>query len=123
MADRVSKETRSKIMSRIRHRDTKAELALKPALEALGFEYHPKDIPGKPDFAHIGGKVAVFVDGCFWHGCPIHFRMPETNREFWQDKMDRNTLRDTLVNAMMAGAGWTVIRVWEHDLKSLVKAK
>lgn len=124
MTDRVSKETRSRIMSSIRGRDTKMELAVRPVLEALGFVYHPEEgfLPGAPDFAHLDECVAVFLDGCFWHGCPQHFRPPETNREFWAEKIRRNRERDAKVTAKYRDMGWRIIRVWEHDLKDLVKA-
>lgn len=122
--DRVDKETRSKIMSRIRSRDTKMELAVRPVLEALGFTYHPENglpIPGAPDFAHLTEHIAVFLDGCFWHGCPEHYKMPQTNRESWAKKITQNIIRDAAITAKYKDMGWTVIRVWEHDLKELVK--
>ena len=123
MADKVDKETRSRIMSSIRGKGTKMELAVKPVLEALGFEYQPKtkDIPGKPDFVNWGAQIAVFLDGCFWHGCPEHFKSPVNNREFWAKKIDANRHRDIEVKLELISRGWTVLRVWEHDLKELVK--
>ena len=118
--DKVTKEKRSEIMSRIRSSDTKMELAVKPVLGALGFEYQPKGIFGKPDFARRDAKVAVFLDGCFWHGCPECYRLPETDRKFWKAKVERNTARDRVVTQRLEGEGWRVIRVWEHELKTLV---
>lgn len=122
--DKVTKETRSAIMSKIRSRDTKMELAVRPVLEALGFTYHPEEgfIPGAPDFAHLTQYIAIFLDGCFFHGCPLHYRAPQANREFWAKKIARNRQRDIEVTAKYVGMGWRVIRVWEHDLKDLVKA-
>ena len=124
MADRVSKKTRSRIMSSIRSRDTKMELAVRPVLEALGFIYHPEYdfLEGAPDFAHLTACIAIFLDGCFWHGCPKHFRVPKTNTEFWIKKTTQNMVRDASITAKYRSMGWKVIRVWEHDLKDLVKA-
>ena len=118
--DRVSRETRSRIMSSIRSRDTKMELAVRPALEALGFAYHPKGIRGSPDFARLDKRIAVFLDGCWWHGCPEHCRVPEANREFWAAKIARNRERDAEVTARLEAEGWLVIRIWEHDLRKVV---
>lgn len=117
--DTVSVEKRSEIMSRIRSKDTRMEVALKPALEAVGFEYQPKGIFGKPDFAHRAAKVAVFLDGCFWHGCPEHYREPETDVAFWRAKIERNGKRDADVTARLESDGWRVIRVWEHSIEEL----
>lgn len=111
-------------MSSIRSKDTKMELAVRPVLEALGFIYHPEDgpkIPGAPDFAHLTKHVAIFLDGCFWHDCPEHYRKPATNSQFWTDKVVRNVQRDREITAKYEAMGWVVIRVWEHDLKELVK--
>lgn len=121
MTDRVDRETRSRIMSSIRGRNTKMELAVRPTLEALGFEYHPGGIFGRPDFAHRKAKIAVFVDGCFWHGCPRHYRIPKDNCDFWSAKIARNRARDDAVTKMLEAEGWRVIRVWEHDLRELAK--
>jgi DNA mismatch endonuclease (patch repair protein) len=118
--DTVSKETRSKIMASIKSSGTRMERAAKPTLEALGFEYHPKGVFGSPDFAHIGQMVAVFLDGCFFHKCPEHCRVPDD--KFWADKLEKNRARDRAVIEILEGSGWRVIRVWEHDLKALVKA-
>ena len=119
--DRVSKEKRSEIMSKIRGSGTGMELALKPTLEALGFEYHPKGICGKPDFTHTGLRIAVFLDGCFWHGCPLHYREPDGNGDYWRAKIERNRNRDKAVSDALCNDGWRVIRVWEHELKGLLK--
>ena len=121
MADKVDKETRSKIMSSIKGSDTKMELAVKPALEALGLEYHPKGVFGKPDFAHAEQMVAVFLDGCFWHGCPEHYKAPDGNASFWAQKVERNQARDRAVTKLLEDSGWRVIRVWEHAMKDLLK--
>lgn len=121
MADKFDKATRSRIMSSIKGSDTKMELAVRPVLEALGFEYHPKEVFGKPDFAHMKHMVAVFLDGCFWHGCPEHFKQPQDNAQSWAKKIERNRTRDEAVTRLLEDSGWRVIRVWEHDLVELVK--
>ena len=72
---------------------------------------------GKPDFAFPKSKVALFVDGCFWHGCPAHLRMPSSNVEYWQGKVARNVARDARVTAELEAEGWSVIRMWEHEIK------
>ena len=122
MADKFDKETRSRIMSSIKGSNTKMELAVKPALEALGFEYQPKDVFGSPDFAHKEQMVAIFLDGCWWHGCPDHYKSPEDNAEFWAKKIDANRKRDIGATKLLEGSGWRVIRVWEHDLRGMVKS-
>lgn len=112
-------------MSKIRSKNTKIELLAKAMLEPLGFIYQPNQLDlglpkspyHKPDFAHPKWKVVVFVDGCFWHVCPSHFKMPKSNVEFWRAKMERNKRRDKLANRFWRGLGWKVVRIWGHDLK------
>lgn len=71
---------------------------------------------GKPDFVFPARRIALFVDGCFWHGCPIHATQPKQNAEFWREKIERNKARDRLVNRTLKAKGWRVMRVWEHEL-------
>ncbi len=73
-------------------------------------------VMGKPDFVFRRERVAVFVDGCFWHGCPKHANMPANNRAFWKKKLTGNKRRDKVVNRALRKAGWKVIRIWEHEL-------
>ncbi|WP_409997810.1 very short patch repair endonuclease [Bradyrhizobium sp. SZCCHNR31031] len=73
---------------------------------------------GKPDFVFPKEKVAVFVDGCFWHGCPHHGSIPMANRDFWQQKLRRNRQRDLLVNRTLKKQGWTLVRLWQHELRA-----
>lgn len=122
MADKVDRATRSKIMASIKGTGTRMELAARPVLEALGFEYQPKDVFGKPDFAHRDAMVAVFLDGCFWHGCPEHYRPPDNNADFWEKKVNANRRRDESVTKLLVESGWAVIRVWEHELNGIVKS-
>jgi DNA mismatch endonuclease (patch repair protein) len=73
-------------------------------------------VTGKPDLVFPKAKLAVFVDGCFWHGCPLHATWPKNNAEFWQGKIARNQARDRLVTRMLRAKGWRVLRIWEHEL-------
>jgi DNA mismatch endonuclease (patch repair protein) len=117
MADVLTKKQRSYCMSRIRSSKTKPELKLKRLMKSLGFLYQPKGILGKPDFADKKRKIAVFIDGCFWHGCSKHFIKPKSNRGYWLPKIKQNKKRDMEVSATLKKAGWKVIRIWEHELK------
>lgn len=102
-------------------RDTEPELALRRELHRLGLRYRLERqvVPGtrrRVDIAFGPAKVAVLVDGCFWHGCPDHGTLPaETNRDFWEDKIARNRERDRDTDQRLEAAGWEVIRVWEHE--------
>ena len=118
LVDNLTPEKRSAMMSRIRGRDTGPEMALRRALWASGLRYriYPA-LPGKPDIAFISGKVAIFVDGCFWHGCSLHGVMPSTNTEFWRRKIGRNMERDNETNEKLEKAGWIVLRFWEHEVE------
>lgn len=82
----------------------------------IGWRRHYRII-GKPDFAFPKSKLAVFVDGCFWHGCPLHYREPKTRIDFWKDKIETNRKRDKIVARALKKEGWKVIRVWEHQIK------
>lgn len=120
MADVHTKKQRSYNMSRIRGSDTKSEIRLRKSLWNEGFRYtkNNKDIPGKPDLAFRGKKIAVFIDGCFWHKCPEHYNKPANNAEFWEKKIQSNTERDTKVNQLLASQEWKIIRIWEHDIRN-----
>jgi len=115
--DRLIRGERSKLMGKIRGRDTKIERALYDQLTKMGLEYQVRDIEGKPDYAHREAKVAVFIDGCFFHVCPEHCSIPKTNTGFWLKKFIRNSNRDLLVNAKLMASGWKVVRVWGHTVK------
>lgn len=119
MTDVHTKKQRSYNMSRIKASETKAELKIKSFLKKLGFIYQPKNIYGKPDFAHKKEKIAVFVDGCFWHKCSKHFKLPATNRKFWKDKINKNAERDKKITKKLRKDGWKVIRVWEHGINKI----
>jgi DNA mismatch endonuclease (patch repair protein) len=113
--DHVSGEVRSKNMAAVRSKgNLSTEIALGKLLWAAGLRGYRKHWPvaGKPDFAWPGRKVAVFVDGCFWHGCPCK-TIPVTNAAFWRDKIGKNQARDRRVNRQLRKEGWAAVRVWE----------
>jgi DNA mismatch endonuclease (patch repair protein) len=120
MADIWTKKKRSEVMSLIRGKGNQetenALLALLRQNKITGWRRH-LPLPGKPDFAFAKQKVAVFVDGCFWHGCPKCYTRPKTNRAFWDSKRKTNMARDKRVTRQLRGRGWKVIRVWQHSLK------
>jgi DNA mismatch endonuclease, patch repair protein len=104
-------------MSRIRGRNTGPEVAVRRALWALGFRYRTHSaIPGRPDIVFASARVAVFIDGCFWHGCPLHGVKPKTNRDFWREKIRKNRMRDRRVTHLLKADGWSVLRFWEHEV-------
>ena len=137
MADVFDTKKRSEVMSRIRGKGNKStELALVAALKKAGIkgwrrhivlklELRPKRgapadakppfLIAKPDFVFRTERVAVFVDGCFWHGCPEHFVPPKANRGFWAEKIRTNQERDRRSDIALADAGWRVVHVWEHE--------
>lgn len=121
MPDVFTVAKRSEVMSRIRGRGNKqTELALAKLFRAsgiIGWRRHQAFF-GKPDFVFRRERVAIFVDGCFWHGCPKHSNMPVNNQLFWQDKLSANKRRDRLVTRTLRTQGWQVLRIWEHDLSA-----
>jgi DNA mismatch endonuclease, patch repair protein len=101
-------------------RDTAPERKLRSAVHALGLRYRVSvrplnDVRRTADLAFTRGKVAVFLDGCFWHGCPEHHTVAVTNAEFWATKVETNRARDRDTDRRLSEAGWTVVRVWEHE--------
>jgi|SRR5208282_3837244 len=126
MADVFSKKKRSQVMAAIRSEGNKdTELKLASIFRAHGIRGWRRHLPlvGKPDFAFPKHRLAVFVDGCFWHGCRWHCRMPKTRRDFWFPKIERNKTRDREVNSMLRKAGWKILRVWEHELGKTIQLK
>lgn len=110
----------SERMSRVRNRDTSAEMALRRELHRRGLRYRVNmRIPDlgqtRPDITFTRRRVAVFVDGCFWHRCPIHATFPKTNEAWWAEKLEKNVRRDRAADQALRDTGWTVIRVWEHE--------
>ena len=121
MSDIVDRATRSRMMSGIRNKDTGIEISVRKALFAKGFRYrlNPKDLPGKPDIVFPRYQAIVFVHGCFWHGhdCEL-FRLPGTNRNFWQKKIQDNQIRDIRNTAGLKKLGWRIGIVWECALRN-----
>ena len=119
MPDVFTKTKRSQVMSRIRGNGNKdTELALIGVFRSLaitGWRRH-QQLVGKPDFVFRRIRAAVFVDGCFWHGCPKHATMPGSNAAFWRKKFAANKARDRLVTRTLRRTGWRVLRIWEHEL-------
>ncbi|MCD7100722.1 very short patch repair endonuclease [Pseudoclavibacter sp. 13-3] len=105
-----------------KRRDTKPELALRSILHRHGLRYRVDYAPlndhrrRKADIVFTKAHVAVFVDGCFWHSCPLHGTVPKTHADYWEPKLSRNVQRDRETDAVLREAGWQVLRVWEHDL-------
>jgi DNA mismatch endonuclease (patch repair protein) len=119
MADVFTQKKRSEVMSRIHGRGNKeTEVALAKLLRVAGLRgwRRHQSVFGKPDFIFRTAKLAVFVDGCFWHRCPQHSNMPANNRAFWRRKLSANTARDRLVTRTLRLRGWRVLRIWEHEL-------
>jgi DNA mismatch endonuclease (patch repair protein) len=119
MPDVFTKVKRSAVMSQIRgHGNKDTELALMKLFrkhQVKGWRRH-QPIFGKPDFVFTETRVAVFVDVCFWHGCPRCYRRPASNQEYWDNKFRQNRQRDKLVNRVLRKRGWIVIRIWAHQL-------
>lgn len=121
MADMFSKEQRSKIMAAVHSTNNKGtERKLVAIFRTYGIKGWRRQLPlaGKPDFTFYSQRLIVFIDGCFWHGCKKHLRMPSDNREYWLKKISRNINRDRITNRKLKQTGWKVLRIWEHELKS-----
>jgi DNA mismatch endonuclease (patch repair protein) len=119
MADVFSRQKRSMVMSRVRSRgNLVTELRLAQIFRdngIKGWRRHLR-IAGTPDFVFPSVRLVVFVDGCFWHGCPQHGSIPSANRAFWKRKLQRNKERDRKVGKDLRRAGWQVVRIWQHEL-------
>jgi DNA mismatch endonuclease (patch repair protein) len=115
----VSPSTRASMLAN-RSKDTGPEIAVRRLLHRLGLRYrvHYRPIPSlrrTADVVFTRKKVALFIDGCFWHGCPEHYRRPSSNTEYWDAKLERNVARDREVDQKLVALGWLVVRVWEHE--------
>ena len=124
MADTVTPERRSEIMSNIRSKDMKPEMAVRQGLFAMGYRYrlHRKDLPGKPDLVFPCRRAAIFVHGCFWHqhadpACKIA-RLPRSNQEYWLPKLERNVARDAVHQEELRRLGWKVLMIWECEIRA-----
>lgn len=118
-----SKELRRKTMQAVKSKDTKPELIVRRLLHSLGYRYrlHRKDLPGKPDIVFSGRKKVIFIHGCFWHGhnCKRGNRTPATNIKYWKTKIERNVQRYSKQVSLLEESGWTVLTVWECELKDI----
>lgn len=123
MADVFSKKKRSEIMSKIRSKNTKVELIFRKALSSVvypeGFRYrlHYKKIVGSPDIVFIKQKIAIFIDGDFWHGRGFDRKKSKLPKKYWIPKIEENIRRDRRVNRRLKKEGWKVIRIWESDVR------
>lgn len=121
MGDVYSSQKRSAVMRRVKGRDTAPEMLVRQTLTRLGARYrlHRKDLPGRPDIVMPGRKLAIFVNGCFWHGhdCARGARVPKANRDYWLGKVSRNRVRDAASQSALQDLGWRVETLWECDLK------
>lgn len=120
MADNLSPQDRRRAMQAVKGKATRIERRLWAMLAGLGVKGWRKnatDLPGSPDVAFEAEKIAIFVDGCFWHGCPVCNRpLPQTRRDYWQGKIERNIQRGHRSNQQLHAMGWQVVRIWEHEI-------
>lgn len=126
MADVVSSEVRSRMMSGIRGKDTKPEMIVRRGLHARGYRFrlHDKGLPGRPDLVFPKYRAVIFVHGCFWHGHDCHlFKWPKTREEFWRTKIQGNQVRDRLAVLRLRKLGWRVRTVWECELRKLASSE
>lgn len=126
MADVFSRAKRSSVMARIRSKgNIETEVAMICLFRENGFTgwRRHQAIPGRPDFIFPKARVAVFVDGCFWHLCPQHGTIPKSNSVYWKRKLKRNHERDQQVNRELRKQGWKVLRIWHHELSKKNQAK
>lgn len=117
--DKLSPAQRSALMSRVRGRNTSPELKLRRAMWQIGIRFRLGQCIARirPDVVFRGARLAIFVDGCFWHSCPVHKSRPLSNQDFWDEKLARNVVRDNKTTADLERAGWTVMRFWEHEVE------
>lgn len=121
MPDNLTPEDRLKTMRAVKGKGTRLERRLSSILAGMrvkGWRKNVSDILGKPDIVFHAERLIIFIDGCFWHGCPIcNRKLPETNKEYWERKIQRNVERAKIHNQKLAEDGWKVIRIWEHELR------
>jgi DNA mismatch endonuclease, patch repair protein len=119
MTDVLTQEQRKFNMTRIKGKNTGPEVKLRKLLFANGIRGYRiyYEIPGKPDIVFVKKKIAIFIDGCYWHKCPVCFQEPETRKEFWMKKIHSNVERDKKINDKLQKEGWNVIRIWEHEIR------
>lgn len=122
MVDNLKPEDRIKTMRSVKGKGTRLEKRLCAMLAGMkigGWRKNALDIEGKPDISFLDKKIAIFIDGCFWHGCPFcNRKLPQTNVEYWSRKIARNIELAEIHNQHLRSKGWTVIRIWEHELNN-----
>lgn len=127
MADNLTPEVRRKTMQAVKGKRTRLEKRLFSMLAGMGLRGWTQNVDaviGKPDVAFLSKRVAVFIDGCFWHGCPhCHRKLPQTNRKYWKRKIERNIALAKSTNRRLRADGWVVIRIWEHQMKRVAEAE
>jgi DNA mismatch endonuclease (patch repair protein) len=118
--DNLTLDQRRKNMQAIRSKHTKLEIKVAKALwhKGLRLRRNVSDLFGKPDFSIKKYKAVVFIDSCFWHGCEIHGNYPKTNEDYWLNKITRNKQRDREVEIFYNSMGWSILRMWEHEIKN-----
>jgi DNA mismatch endonuclease (patch repair protein) len=104
-------------MQRMPRSSTGPEMVIRRELHRRGLRYRVNHsrLPGRPDIAFTAARIAVFIDGCFWHSCPEHSVLPRNNREWWREKLQRNVQRDHQKDGQLESMGWTVVHIWEHE--------
>jgi DNA mismatch endonuclease, patch repair protein len=121
MGDNLKPEDRRRTMQAVKGKGTRLERRLFSMLAGMGVRGWKKNVAsvvGKPDVVFGKQRVAIFVDGCFWHGCPVCRRkLPQTNHEYWVRKINRNVAKAEAINDQLRGDGWTVVRIWEHEVR------
>lgn len=117
--DRHTKEQRHKNMQAVKGKNTKLENNVMAYLWQHGYRFgkNVKDLEGKPDIAIKKYKLVIFIDSCFWHKCPIHYKAPATNFEFWENKITGNQKRDEQITEYYQSKEWNILRIWEHELR------
>jgi DNA mismatch endonuclease (patch repair protein) len=125
MPDHRTKDIRSRTMSKIRSKNTTPELLLRKQLWNIGrrgYRIHKKNLPGCPDIVFLKKKIAIFVDGCFWHKCPDCYTEPQTNKCYWLPKIQNNVEKDRRGTLALEDMGFKVIRIWEHEIEKFPEA-
>lgn len=117
---KASSPSTAKVMKANSGKDTKMELKVRKTLWNLGYRYRKnyRQLLGTPDISFPKLKIVIFLDSCFWHGCPLHFKLPKKNQEFWDLKIQRNIERDSEITKHYDEEGWIILRFWEHQVKT-----
>jgi len=120
MVDNLSKQTRSRVMTSIKSKNTKPEMVIRKILWLQGFRYriHDRSIIGTPDISSKKAKLAIFIDGCFWHGCKRCYKEPKSNVGFWRKKIQNNRKKRNSVRTQLRREGWNVLEFWEREINA-----